>query len=397
MSVALRGARYEDERAVALMTAEGFGFDDREWFRRSCEADPWHSPELHRICEVDGQVVSALRICRRWLRYGESVLELAGIGDVTTLPEHRGKGYSTMVLRDAIAWMGEHRCDFSILFTGIFDFYRRVGYDTIPRRRDVFSLEDAPSPPSFATMPEFDEAKHLSGLMRLHEKAGRGRVGAMLRTPTYWRGRLAMRSDARQVLVATSEGRVTAYAVCEYGDEARLYECGHDDERFGDLCAVLGQVVSTARDGGAKSLHVWAGGQAHVRSVLRSWLGDGEVETERPMGLVVNLPQLLTRVQDELQRRLIASELPERARAVSIGADGHVVGLEVRDGALSIHPGRRANQHAPLEQKDVLELLFAGGATALDEQLAGLDDSVRRLVCALFPPQEFAYSPVDGF
>jgi predicted N-acetyltransferase YhbS len=397
VGIVIRGVSYDEEPAVHAMTAEGFGFEDREWFRRSSEADPWHAPELHRVCEVDGKIVSAVRIVRRWVRYGESVLELGGIGDVTTLPAYRGRGYSTMVLRDALEWMRAHHCDFSLLFTGIPDFYRRVGYETIARRRDVFPLEKAPPPAPGSQVDELDESVHLSGLMRLHETAARGRVGPMLRSPTYWRERLARRQEAHRLLVGTQLGRVTAYAICELGENALLLECGHEPDRFGDLCAVLANAVHTARAKGAGELHAWTGGQAHVRALLRSWLGDGRVEWEHPMARIVNVAQLFSRVQDELQKRLVARGAPPPAAAVSLDTEGYVVGLIMQGDMLRIQPGRRCEQHVALEHKHLLELLFCGGAPALAERFSGLSEQAQALLTALFPPQEFAYSRLDGF
>ena len=398
MSIVVRGARYEDEAEVTAMTAEGFDAEDHDWFRRACDADPWHCPELHRICEVDGRIVSAARVVRRWIRYGHSVLELGGIGDVTTLREHRGKGYGTMVVQDAIEWMREHRFDFSLLFTGIRDFYRRLGYECLESRCDVFQLDDAAPPSPGAKVGEFDAARHLSGLMRLHEVAGRGRVGVMIRTPTYWERRLARRTDSHGLLISAHNGRITAYALCEYGETAQLLECGHEDERFGDLCGVLARVVASAQRRGATALHAWTAGQAHVRALLRSWLGESEVKPEQPMALVLDLPRVLSRIQDELQRRLVAIRGPVPCGAFSLEVDGHVVALAVEDEAVAIHPGQRREQHVSLEQKDLLALLFSGGAEeALGERLQTLTDPSRTLLAVLFPPQEFAFSRVDGF
>ncbi len=396
-NVVVRGARYDEEQAVCVMTAEGFNMRDRDCFRRTCEADPWHEPELHRICEVDGRIVSSVRIVRRWVRYGESILELGGIGDVTTLPEYRGRGYSTMVLQDALRWMKDHHCDFSLLFTGIPDFYRRVGYETIQQRCDVFPLEDGSPATPGVVVSEFDPARHLSGLMRLHETASHGRVGMMLRTPTYWKERLSRRTNSHGVLVATHRGRVTAYGVCEYGDDIELLECGHEQERFGDLCGVLAYIISYGKSRGAKRLHAWTGGQAHVRALLRSWLGNSELKPAYPMGQVVNLPQLLSRIQDELQVRLNASWLQGSVEPVRLKLDQDSVGIAVQGEAVALDPNLDCRQTLELQQKDALGLLFGEGVDTLGNRLETLADDTRALLGALFPPQEFAYSRVDGF
>ena len=63
---------------------------------------------------------------------------MGGIANVATLPEFRGKGYSTACLKQTIAVMEGDAMDFSLLFTGINGYYERQGY--ISRKRDNITV-----------------------------------------------------------------------------------------------------------------------------------------------------------------------------------------------------------------------------------------------------------------
>ena len=101
------------------------------YFRRYFYGDVECLPYYTQVGVLDGKIVSAVHICKRTVACGEFQLTMGGIANVATLPEYRGRGYNTRCLQSAIAVMEADAMDFSLLFTGIDDYYRRQGYETL--------------------------------------------------------------------------------------------------------------------------------------------------------------------------------------------------------------------------------------------------------------------------
>ncbi|MEN6386757.1 MAG: GNAT family N-acetyltransferase [Phycisphaerales bacterium] len=83
-----------------------------------------------RIIKADGKVVSHAAIYERTVNTTNGLnLKIGCIGGVATLPEHRQKGYASIILEDCIKKMEKEDYDISLLWTGTPDFYRRLGWE----------------------------------------------------------------------------------------------------------------------------------------------------------------------------------------------------------------------------------------------------------------------------
>lgn len=89
--------------------------------------DPWFQPEHALIVRDAGKIVSHVTLFERPLRFGPSILKTAGIGDVLTIPDYRGKGLSSLIMRAALDLMQEQNFDLTMLF-GIPNYYHKFGY-----------------------------------------------------------------------------------------------------------------------------------------------------------------------------------------------------------------------------------------------------------------------------
>lgn len=57
------------------------------------------------------------------------LFKVAAIGSVVTAPEHRKLGLSRQILEASLQTARAHGCDFAILWTNLFDFYRKLGFE----------------------------------------------------------------------------------------------------------------------------------------------------------------------------------------------------------------------------------------------------------------------------
>jgi GNAT superfamily N-acetyltransferase len=57
------------------------------------------------------------------------LFKAAAIGSVVTSPSHRNQGLSRQILESCLASARAHGCDFAILWTNLFDFYRKLGFE----------------------------------------------------------------------------------------------------------------------------------------------------------------------------------------------------------------------------------------------------------------------------
>lgn len=102
------------------------------YFERYLRDDKHWKPDYTRLCRVDGKIVSIVQIVRRTVRLNGHAVPMAGIANVATHPRHRGHGYSTQLLKDAHGVMDAEDFLFGLLFTGIHEFYGRLGWCAMP-------------------------------------------------------------------------------------------------------------------------------------------------------------------------------------------------------------------------------------------------------------------------
>jgi predicted acetyltransferase len=131
MSPQFRALRPQEQAECLDLWARVFS-PSHDYFERYFR-DPLWQPDYTRVCVVDGRLVAAVQVVRRpvGLTNG-AILWMAGIANVATLPEYRGHGYASQLLRDLHAVMDAEDFAFGLLFTGIHDFYARLGWERLP-------------------------------------------------------------------------------------------------------------------------------------------------------------------------------------------------------------------------------------------------------------------------
>ena len=89
---------------------------------------PENSRNIRVICE-EGQIVSHAVWKPLLIRTPQAVYKFAEIGSVVTAQDHRKQGHSHQILTSCIESAKSEDCDFAILWTDLYDFYRKMGFE----------------------------------------------------------------------------------------------------------------------------------------------------------------------------------------------------------------------------------------------------------------------------
>jgi GNAT superfamily N-acetyltransferase len=190
----------------------------------------------HLLCEENRENMRVLLVGQRIVAHaGLAVSEmvtprgdirLGGVFSVACHPDFRRRGFGEACVRDVMLRMGELGCDVGWLGTGIWDWYRRFGWERAGQGYE-FELDRG----NLDLLPELQGCEVGTGLwpdlaemIALHETE---RLGAR-RPPELWPVLLGNRQMRNETYTAARAGRLVAYAqvnqhgqVVEYAGEAR--------------------------------------------------------------------------------------------------------------------------------------------------------------------------------
>ena len=175
-----------DELIDLLCTAHNPRGHER--YRGYIEGDPTWRPSHTQVVDLDGRLVSALRIWDRWVHLGSTPVRMGGIGGVTTHPDHRRLGLATRLMTHTAAHMRDDGYDLGLLFSAIpARFYRRIGWSCVSLMGFRAELRHPPAPgrSSLEAQP-FDESRDLEETAALYQRHNAGRSGSLLRPRPYW-------------------------------------------------------------------------------------------------------------------------------------------------------------------------------------------------------------------
>jgi predicted acetyltransferase len=264
----------------------------RIYFERYFWGDKHWKPDYTRLCRVDGNIVSAVQIVRRMIHLNHHAVPMAGIANVATHPQHRGQGYSTQLLKDAHEVMDAEDFLFGLLFTGIHEFYGRLGWHSMPG--GVWMAEPAPVNLSGWHFREAMEAD-LHAVMAWYAKFNVHHSCSVMRDEDYWHGWRRWNDPEwrRGTYIAEQDGRPVGYvAIAQHNqrDEAgnvsgvasvQAREIGCDPLDRLTLQAILGFLSDTAYRVNANSVvinlpeHGYEGVLRHVLKNLHYHTKDG--------------------------------------------------------------------------------------------------------------------------
>lgn len=82
-----------------------------------------------RIITENDEVLAHAVVRPMIIKTPAGLFKIAGLGSVVTSTNHRNQGLSTKTIESCLDAAKAHGCDFAILWTDLYDFYRRMGFE----------------------------------------------------------------------------------------------------------------------------------------------------------------------------------------------------------------------------------------------------------------------------
>jgi GNAT superfamily N-acetyltransferase len=128
-----------------------------------------------RIIADGNTVISHAVLKPLILRTPTAILKVGAIGSVVTDSARRGQGLSSQILQECLNEAARQDCDIAVLWTNLYDFYRRLDFELAGAEESVVLQEELTLPPHALRMMK---GNHVSAeaLLRLYAQHSVGSV-----------------------------------------------------------------------------------------------------------------------------------------------------------------------------------------------------------------------------
>jgi predicted N-acetyltransferase YhbS len=238
----------------AVFKGEGHPVD-KAYFLGHFHNDPWRDVNGIFVAVDGGAIASTVRVFHRkvWLLGRE--IPMGGIGEVSTDPAYRGRGLAGTLLSMSVEWMRREGLAVSVLYSGLHDFYRRYGWDVMPKTHARFTGV-AGAPCEGRAMSPGD----LPALMAVDAAAARSNWRVVRDSAEYWEK--WMTRALERCVVATEGSSVVAWMAYSTADErwsvSDFRALPGFEGRFRGLCSLA--AILEGRNGQEFTAPAWFAG-----------------------------------------------------------------------------------------------------------------------------------------
>ena len=413
----IRAAKADERDEIVDLISAVFVEKCRPRYASQHYQDSSYELDQSRVCVVDGKIVSYVRVSNRSMYIGEAVVKLGGIGMVVTSEEYRRRGYSSALLRDAIAYMEAQNYDLSLLFTTIQPFYMSLGWASFPQTTFELELHDKKTfaPSGWKSRP-FDLERDLTQISQIYDEHNKARTGTVLRSESLWRDGYSQQVGMLPSLVVEKDGQIGAYANLAFPDEDQgidaylatyypnLREVGCRSTVPDSLLALCHAILDAAYERSVESISGRLT-RHHPMTLLLSEESGSPLSFsiyERMMYRVISLERLFQKLIPKFGAQLESTAMTDRSGSFHFTVGDQGCTLNVNRGKVTIVAGDSGRTKVTLDTYHFLKVLF-GDATfgQLDElnRLKGMDlqPDEMALLSTLFPKDEPTHWICDYF
>jgi len=191
-----------------------YNYEYRQLFVNHWTNDPWRDLDSILAAFEDNEILSTVRVFHRNIYFNGEEVSMGGIGEVCTKPAYRGRGLSTKLLEAAIHLMEERKIKISMLSTGLYSFYARLGWKEITLYEKTVDLTGKCRENPNIHPVDFD--KDCVQLMKIHKEYNNRLNGPVVRyEEPYWKNWVKNKQHVTHLIWENDEGRATAYILGE--------------------------------------------------------------------------------------------------------------------------------------------------------------------------------------
>jgi predicted N-acetyltransferase YhbS len=283
---------------------------------------PYFKPEHSRIVREKGKILAHVSIIEKYLRIEDCIIKIAGIGDVYTHPDARGKHVAFHLMNDAVNYMRKHQYPLTMLY-GIPNFYHKFGYiESMMDSRIYLAVKHVAKITSKISLRSCQELD-VPVLNKLYNEDFRLKTGSIRRAPASWYN---ITNPKELFVAADSRNRPMGYVILRPGMSGEIYAAEVVAPTEEIRKAILAFYVQKAKDAFMPELEFHMAPDDPYGSFLQDFGARfvsryfAEGEGSAMLGLI-NLPLLLKKIKPVLERRLVASPRSTKMKGFNIITD----------------------------------------------------------------------------
>lgn len=229
-----------------------------------------------RILKNDGEVIAHAATKFLIVKNQFGLFKIAAIGSVVTSPKHRNNGHSQTILKSCLEIADQEGADFAILWTDMYDLYRKLGFELAGREISIV-IDAVPELPAHGLKIMQSEKVAPEAILRLYAQHPTGTV----RTAEDIRRHLSI-PNSKIYTAWDKSNQLLAYAVEGKGADLR----GYIHEWSGGVSALLPLLAHIRKEYG-QAITLIAPTQAqNIIRQLQSWpiiMNEGFLGMIRPV------------------------------------------------------------------------------------------------------------------
>jgi predicted acetyltransferase len=407
--------RSGDHASVYHMLLAVFQGPSRDEFHAQTE-DPFYEPSDRLLVKRGYRVLSHLHLIRRTMQFGQTAVPVTGVHWLGTLPEFRGEGLASRLVREAERRMADEGTLVGLVRTPSPRFFQRVGWSLCGRHcfsqaksREVLARLHGEHAARLAKPLSIRLWRHVEmpALIRIYQQNTQHAYGPLERTEAYWRW-LVGRKAYDSLLVALDGpdkleleetiAPIVGYAVLRQGRVIELMTTpGHATAHHQLLARACGDAIEHDRQDFA--LHAPPVHPLH-RLVCASGglLHNQEIEQgDVFMVKILDPPKFLAHLSPELDARARQANLP-RETELGLSVDGVKWRLVYTRRGFRVRPGKLGRSYLVLNRAEFTRLALGHGSvreTAFAERLQASTQTALELANILFPQLPLWRPPWD--
>jgi GNAT superfamily N-acetyltransferase len=306
-----------------------------------------------RIIKDNENYLSAAVMKPQLMKSPAGIFKMAGIGSVVTNPSHRNQGLSRQVLEECLSAAQAHGCDFAVLWTNLYDFYRKIGFELAGHEVALTIQEPWPEETNHGLRFAHGANVEAEAILRLYSMHTAGSI----RTAEDIRKYLKI-PNSNVYTAWDDQGRMQAYAI-----EGKGMDLGGYVHEWGGGVSKLLPLLHHIRVSQNRPITVLS--PKHASNLIRQLVTLGASTHEGILGMVrlLNVNNILLKMKKYTR---------------AMGYEGVI--LEKRDGR--IYLGYREKVYSTDSEADLIRLLFGPQKAS---HLYEFDEEVKVIFETLFP------------